>query len=215
MEQAIQWWPRPPDNSAMQTVVAQRLTEMSANAERHMESINARIIPRHSEFNRRAANLVHSRASTDTRIGQLHKLADDMFGVGPDEAGCRKGCSHCCHIAVAVTWHEARYIGKHTGKTPTPRKQVRHTPSFEGFDYGYHNPCPFLVNNLCSIYEHRPLACRVHVNLDVDELLCRLDPPNGGPVPYMNTIQIQQLMAVIASPDFMFADIRKWFPKAL
>lgn len=213
METQIHWWPRPPDDTAMQAVVNQRLTEFRANAERAVESINTRALSRMPEFNKRAAALVHSHESKGFLIRKLYKLADEMYHVEPGETACRRGCSHCCHIAVGVTATEADYIGKCIGIKATPSKHVRHVPDFAGFDYGYHNPCTFLVNGECSIYEHRPLACRTHYNLDVDELLCRLDPPKTWAVPYMNTIPIQTVMAAIASPGWKVADIRTWFPK--
>jgi Fe-S-cluster containining protein len=37
------------------------------------------------------------------------------------------------------------------------------------------HPCPLLINGLCSIYDDRPLACRLHI-VENNALECALDP---------------------------------------
>lgn len=75
------------------------------------------------------------------------------------------------------------------------------------------SPCPFLVNDACSIYEARPMACRLLLNLDDDALLCQSIPGQAVPVPYANSDQLKTLylMAQVALP---LADIRDFFPTA-
>jgi Fe-S-cluster containining protein len=73
-------------------------------------------------------------------------------------------------------------------------------------------PCPFLQDNRCSVYEHRPLACRTLINLDDDDLLCR-HAEDGPPasVPYADARMFRAL-ALAAQADSRFADIRDFFP---
>lgn len=73
------------------------------------------------------------------------------------------------------------------------------------------SPCPFLVRKACSVYEHRPVACRVLVNLDDDDLLCRHAPTYSAEVPYADARAIKAL-ALAAQASSEFADIRDFFP---
>lgn len=139
-------------------------------------------------------------------------------------AACRKGCSHCCHISVTISTTEAAIIGRHVGLKPAqPSKAVKLQSSWdlqEGLPdvkaisaRTESSPCPFLVNDACSIYEARPMACRLLLNLDDDALLCELIPGKTVPVPYANSDQLKMLylLANVASP---LADIRDFFPTA-
>jgi uncharacterized protein len=121
-------------------------------------------------------------------------------------AACRSGCAHCCHISVAMAPLEAEIIGEAIGRPPAPG------PGRVSHDYGYHRPCVFLgKDNRCTIYKDRPLACRVHFNLDNDNLLCRLIPGVSIPVPYANAGSIQELYVMLCMPDRL-SDIHDFFP---
>lgn len=80
------------------------------------------------------------------------------------------------------------------------------------FDYGYHNPCTFLRDGVCSIYEHRPFACRTYVSLDADALLCELIPGESVPVPNLDMTSFQWAYVQICGGAKM-ADIRQYFPR--
>ncbi len=119
---------------------------------------------------------------------QLQTLPAGLAGIR-----CRKGCDTCCHFLVGLTPPEAAWLdrwirqlpdrlqrvlrqrlddaasairalpAKHLGRAgtiqiPVPDllKLCRELPP---------TPCPFLHEGLCSIYLHRPLACREHVSL--------------------------------------------------
>lgn len=72
---------------------------------------------------------------------------------------CHKGCSNCCkNPMVQISNLESRgisfYISEIMDYDMQEKIKVRllnHTTSAE---------CPFLLNDVCSIYEFRPLACR-------------------------------------------------------
>jgi len=72
-------------------------------------------------------------------------------------------------------------------------------------------PCTFLVESKCSIYEHRPLACRQQFNFDDDNLVCQLVPGEGIAVPYLNVQSEQVAYAVAMGMHANMADIRDWF----
>ncbi len=59
--------------------------------------------------------------------------------------------------------------------------------------------CPLLVNNLCSIYNSRPLACRIHV-VESNPSECEKDP-----------IELHQKIVLILEQIYL----SKWLKKAL
>ena len=90
---------------------------------------------------------------------------------------CRAGCAHCCHQTVGVTPPEVFAIYDHLRATRTAgrtgrrraahsrrrRQDARHGPADR---LSPDLPCPFLVDERCSIYEVRPLSCRGTNSLD-------------------------------------------------
>jgi Fe-S-cluster containining protein len=105
---------------------------------------------------------------------------------------CRKGCSACCCQLVPVSHPEARRLAALVDSFPDPRKlavlerfraaqeRLANTdipeivlsgsfrPREELVDLGiryFHLgiPCPFLEEDSCSIYEHRPVKCREYL----------------------------------------------------
>ena len=75
--------------------------------------------------------------------------------------------------------------------------------------------CTFLVNDRCSIYEHRPLACRLHISMSEDALRCRLVPGRTIRAPYIDARPEQALHAKVFGTNvdtLTLADIRDWFP---
>jgi Fe-S-cluster containining protein len=162
------------------------------------------------------------------RVHWLRREADMVVAAAEDVSACKEGCSSCCHIGVSVTESEAVVIGRAIGRTPRHLPDDRaFTPAeFLGAEDGearlqelraridadhFGVPCTFLKDGSCSIYEHRPLACRHLINLDVDDLLCRLVPGESIKVPYVN-MQSQQMAYVVSmGAGARIADIRDWF----
>lgn len=127
---------------------------------------------------------------------------------------CKKGCSACCHMAVTVTSREAEIISKTYG---IPKAKVVPTLNQEELIQRYMAcKCPFLVANVCQIYEHRPSACRGFFNLSGFPELCDVIKYPGSDVPSVNLQVFWLLTSVVAfmSGDFG-ADIRDYFPEGL
>jgi Fe-S-cluster containining protein len=94
------------------------------------------------------------------------KVNATLNGLRDVPVACRKGCAHCCHVWVSVTAPEAIYISKQVRQRAQPildRVKTAHLKTRD-FQFGGQGrppvPCPLLSENLCSIYEFRPTACR-------------------------------------------------------
>lgn len=116
---------------------------------------------------------------------------------------CRKGCDACCYqITPANTWEEIKIVefihkrldfrtkavlrknleewfARFNGATREASKTSPLTPIemnlMEHLFREQRVPCPMLMECTCTIYEVRPLACRVHIEPD-DLANCRNDP---------------------------------------
>ncbi|CAJ7796628.1 Flagellin N-methylase [Burkholderia pseudomallei] len=194
--------------------VNERLQVVAETAEANLNAINARLRPRIREFNRRAQAIVDSPKSKISKVHALWALIDDMNAMNVGHVACRRGCNHCCHTEVLMSPEEAEAVGKRIGRMP--RHPKLRGDRDENFDCSYLNPCTFLENGECSIYENRPVACRAQYSLDVDALLCEIpadEPPR--PVPYQNPTPFNMILLHIIRPQVAecMADIREFFPR--
>lgn len=158
-------------------------------------------------------------STASKRIHWLRKAADaatrDVMAV----AACRQGCAHCCHITVAISRSEAQVIAKETGRKLNTKAGAITMESMDRLSdpqehlaaLAFGVPCPFLVNSKCSIYEVRPLACRLQVNLDDDDLLCQLVEGHRPMVPYVNLSHHHAMAAALLGEHQAYDDIRQWF----
>ena len=157
-----------------------------------------------------ALRAVHEPRSNRSRLGVALRLVDEFARVVEPLAACRRGCAHCCHIRVEMTQLEAERLGSAIGRAPKTRQ--RYMPAEEGA-FGYDTPCPFLIEGECSVYEHRPFACRKHHSLDVDALLpARPAAEFAASVPRVSPNMALLAYAAAITPSMGMADIRDWFP---
>lgn len=147
-----------------------------------------------------------SSGTASQRVMWIRRAADSLAeGYGPVSA-CKPGCAHCCRIPVKISLAEAQALGKAIGRKPVPPSQHGPVPTEQ-------EACSFLVDEQCSIYSERPAVCRYHMNMDVDELLCRPVPGGDVPVPYLDVRPVV-VARVATGGRAAYADIRQWFPVA-
>jgi uncharacterized protein len=191
------------------------MTTRDEIAQANLDAINERIEPQMPRFNAGINAIFNARVSVGSKIAGLWKLTDQMMEYNGNNVACKRGCSHCCHIAVATTPAEAEVIGKRIGREP--RKDVVLRDNIDGFDFGYHHPCTFLKDGQCSIYVNRPLACRIQVSLEADAVPCELHPPETTTVRYINPMKYNYALLQIIGIEKReaIADIREFFPRGM
>lgn len=98
----------------------------------------------------------------------------ERAGSDGKPAECKNGCAFCCHQPVFALTHEMLYLkdfiesgipGKQEGFIKHSREKSLLTlnKSLEEQDKIKY-ACPFLENNSCSVYEARPMACRIYLS---------------------------------------------------
>ena len=124
-------------------------------------------------------------------VPALHQLADAVVAGHRAAASCAAGCGTCCRQLVPVTLPEVGFLQRVVADQPRERhEQIRDAAERaddalvrRGFgaadglcEHDEHGarilgarwfdlalPCPFLVEERCSIYAQRPLACREYL----------------------------------------------------
>jgi Fe-S-cluster containining protein len=150
-------------------------------------------------------------SSRRSKLVKIYRIADELSVAREGFVACGKGCSHCCHMSIQLTSAEAERLGAQIGRPP---KKVASTikadkKAFDGL------PCSFLaVDHSCSIYPHRPLACRTHASFEADNTKCHPSMMDDHTVSLVNFSGLEQALFDVSSGsgELLTADIRDFFP---
>ncbi len=103
---------------------------------------------------------------------------------------CKKGCAHCCRVWVSATVPEVLFIAKllrKRGNAATVEKVRAAHQSTKDYDIQtrsrHVHQCPLLSEDICSIYEARPVACRFWASTNVMVCLRAFRQLSGENVP--------------------------------
>jgi len=107
----------------------------------------------------------------------------------PDKTECKVGCAWCCYQLTEVMPAEALVIADHLRATRSHeeleavKQRIVDTDNVtRGMDHDQRfeaiMPCPFLENNMCSVYEVRPITCRAWNSEDVSKCKAALENPD-------------------------------------
>lgn len=98
----------------------------------------------------------------------LNKKLEKFFSEQAPYIFCKKGCSKCCQNAeFPYSQLEASYLAEgfknldfetQTKINSNIEKIKQEKESFKGTKFLY--TCPFLIDNVCSVYEYRGIICR-------------------------------------------------------
>ena len=158
--------------------------------------------------------IANENASLRSRFSKILRFADVISAAVAPQAGCSKGCASCCHISVGISGAEAQIIGMAIGVKPATGVSSNGDRDALVKHY-FGQPCPFLANQECSIYAHRPVACRLHFTLDRDDYFCRTSiAPEDSMVPNVNLDSYWMIYGLIAAQMSRDeGDIRQFFPQ--
>ncbi|MGD0199577.1 MAG: YkgJ family cysteine cluster protein [Bryobacteraceae bacterium] len=157
----------------------------------------------------RVADLLPVLLSFDGAVVEM--VADQVRAAGKIIT-CGLGCGACCRQIVPISEAEALYLAELVGAMPAERQarvrerfrdalaaagesllsRLRDTSGCQELEarlalhaeyFGKRIACPFLEEESCSIYEHRPMTCREY--LVTSPAVCCWDPRPGSiePVP--------------------------------
>lgn len=156
-------------------------------------------------------DIARANASARSEIGKIYRLMDQIAEVRAPHVACSGKCADCCRMNVSISALEAKLIADATGrKAATVEAPVRHEQDkFVGV------ACPFLQDDLCTIYEHRPLVCRNHASFYLTAKWCTPEHSLRTDAPMVNFSGIAEGYVAVSGGDRMIvADIRDFFPKA-
>ncbi|HYE69238.1 MAG TPA: YkgJ family cysteine cluster protein [Anaerovoracaceae bacterium] len=76
---------------------------------------------------------------------------------------CRRGCSFCCHVEVETSNIEVRSILQFCKKKSITidKEYLKRQSKAKNLHRSEVSACVFLKGNECSIYEARPLVCKM------------------------------------------------------
>lgn len=171
------------------------------------------------------ALMMQDEKSSKHRFMWLREITGTLGKAAQGIAPCKAGCSHCCNIPALISVQEAEALSKVSRRPmvmPPPSAFADPLPGAHPPYYGV--PCPFLKGvagsgegngeSTCSVYAERPYVCRVHLSMDVDNLLCHTKNGQNSVVPFYNNTNLH-LLHFLAHDDpaqIKMADIRDFFP---
>ena len=117
--------------------------------------------------------------SAITFVRNLQNSIDQVVNTEVDQGAklaCKAGCSYCCSARVEAIEPEVFRIAREIASRPPGEVNVliERLRAYVAMPSGVapwqqRKPCPFLVDDLCSIYEVRPGVCRKAHSLDVEK----------------------------------------------
>jgi hypothetical protein len=103
---------------------------------------------------------------------------------------CKKGCAHCCRVWVSATIPEVLFLAKSIRRRNDAALGERVSAAHRvtgGHDFisrqRLHHQCPLLADDLCSVYETRPVSCRFWASTNVAACLRVFRQSSGETVP--------------------------------
>ncbi len=101
------------------------------------------------------------------KLRKIYSVMGELYLYLKGLTACSIRCSACCYIPLSISDIEIKYIEQTTGEIAQPKKNPTRTIDKPA-------ACPFLIDNVCSIYSARPLMCRKHFTLDDTSRWCQI-----------------------------------------
>ena len=93
-------------------------------------------------------------------LKELDNRIEGYYTSQADNVCCKKGCSACCKTGdYPLSDIELEYLMQGFINSDAEIK-IQVQENIKNMKKG--GKCPFLINNLCSMYPYRPIICRTH-----------------------------------------------------
>lgn len=90
----------------------------------------------------------------------LQKSIKDYEIKNSVQLACKKGCSNCCKTHKDIPVYPLELVGIYWYVIEKVQGDTKRLLKEQLRRYKGETQCPFLVNDICSIYDMRPIACR-------------------------------------------------------
>lgn len=170
----------------------------------------------------------------------VNGMAADKVQSEGKQISCREGCGACCRQLVPISEAEAVYLAELVAAMPPERQahvrerfrealaalgeslveRLRDTSQFKdlaerreiGEEYFHrHVACPFLEDERCIIYQHRPMVCREYLVTSPAENCQKPSAETVRPVPI--PIKLSQILYCFG--DGVGNQSTRWIPLVL
>lgn len=149
-------------------------------------------------------------ASPRSKLRRVYALMEEISLARSEYVACGKGCADCCRINISITSLEAVQIATASGRQLAPvARSISHP-----MDEFYGQACPFLADNVCTIYEDRPFTCRQHASFYTTNWACSAEYKDNKDFPTMGFSGLDSALLLVsgARGGPVMADIRDFFP---
>lgn len=121
-------------------------------------------------------------------VERLDQDAAEFIGNKANGIACRKGCSACCHTLTEITVLDAMELAQELKARRTPEEITALRKKTEELGAAVAElsreekfiqriACPLLDDNLCTVYEARPVVCRSYFSTDLE--ICETGVPGS------------------------------------
>jgi len=142
----------------------------------------------------------------------LQAMAAALRDEAPADVPCG-GCTACCTSSqfVHIGPDETDTLAHIPAELLFPAPLLPKGNVLLGYDGRGH--CPMLADDRCTIYEHRPVVCRVQHSLEDDAGPC--EPREGLHAAAMDLTEVYLTELRMSGRMMVYADIREFFPAGL
>jgi Fe-S-cluster containining protein len=113
---------------------------------------------------------------SDLSIGRIDRTVHDLYREVSREIDCTQ-CANCCKtVSPLLNPADVRRLAKRLDLSGDEFRSRFLADDPEGEGAGFRTrPCPFLQDNLCTVYDHRPGGCRSYPHLHKREFVFRMN----------------------------------------
>jgi len=113
---------------------------------------------------------------SDLSVSKIDSIVKELYREVSAQIDCTK-CGNCCKVIQPILAEaDIAKLAAHLKQTVTEFKSSFLTEDEDGDGFVFNvKPCPFLANNHCTVYEHRPQVCRSYPHLHKKDFVFRVN----------------------------------------